>query len=308
MATPSEKHEIHCAKRYLEYTETPFYRAFRDRENSESFDSNYAVLKRMEEAEQSLAAVESYYEGLDVTPKFYSKPDSVTLEESRAFFEAHGYAVHTFECQRMMLLTHTSPELLVHKCPVQIFAGAPLTGAAAQLVTESCGEKDFGLRLIDKQLGAGARVSFAYNRAEIPVSFCVGEGYGSAFYLSDVYTAENFRGQGYAAAAVLAMLGFARNPDMGYTDVFLYADDPAAIRLYEKLGFRGTPVRACAPHLRPCRSQTRCGRCSSKAVRSCRAFPSSKIFRRWNGCMCAAARRWPRCGIPRARPRCGALL
>ena len=215
MATPSEKHEIHCAKRYLEYTETPFYRAFRDRENPESFDSNYAVLKRMEEAEQSLAAVESYYEGLDVTPKFYSKPDSVTLEESRAFFEAHGYAVHTFECQRMMLLTHTSPELLVHKCPVQIFAGAPLTGAAAQLVTESCGEKDFGLRLIDKQLGAGARVSFAYNRAEIPVSFCVGEGYGSAFYLSDVYTAENFRGQGYAAAAVLAMLGFARNPDMG---------------------------------------------------------------------------------------------
>ena len=241
MATPSEKHEIHCAKRYLEYTETPFYRAFRDRENPESFDSNYAVLKRMEEAEQSLAAVESYYEGLDVTPKFYSKPDSVTLEESRAFFEAHGYAVHTFECQRMMLLTHTSPELLVHKCPVQIFAGAPLTGAAAQLVTESCGEKDFGLRLIDKQLGAGARVSFAYNRAEIPVSFCVGEGYGSAFYLSDVYTAENFRGQGYAAAAVLAMLGFARNPDMGYADVFLYADDPAAIRLYEKLaGMTGT--------------------------------------------------------------------
>ena len=55
----------------------------------------------------------------------------------------------------MMLLTHTSPELLVHKCPVQIFAGAPLTGAAAQLVTESCGEKDFGLRLIDKQLGRG---------------------------------------------------------------------------------------------------------------------------------------------------------
>ena len=48
MATPSEKHEIHCAKRYLEYTETPFYRAFRDRENPESFDSNYAVLKRMD--------------------------------------------------------------------------------------------------------------------------------------------------------------------------------------------------------------------------------------------------------------------
>lgn len=64
------------------------------------------------------------------------------------------------------------------------------------------------------------------------------------FIWSDVYTAENFRGQGYAAAAVLAMLGFARNPDMGYTDVFLYADDPGGHPVwYEKLGFRGTPVR-----------------------------------------------------------------
>ena len=100
MATPSEKHEIHCAKRYLEYTETPFYRAFRDRENPESFDSNYAVLKRMEEAEQSLAAVESYYEGLDVTPKFYSKPDSVTLEESRAVLRELALAVAAIEGQK----------------------------------------------------------------------------------------------------------------------------------------------------------------------------------------------------------------
>ena len=95
----------------------------------------------MEEAEQSLAAVESYYEGLDVTPKSYSKPDSGRWRRAALFFEAHGYAVHTFECQRMMLLTHTSPELLVHKCPVQIFCRRALTGAAAQLVTESCGEK-----------------------------------------------------------------------------------------------------------------------------------------------------------------------
>ena len=63
MATPSEKHEIHCAKRYLEYTETPFYRAFRDRENPESFDSNYAVLKRMEEAELVTSEWETPEEG-----------------------------------------------------------------------------------------------------------------------------------------------------------------------------------------------------------------------------------------------------
>ncbi len=244
MATPSEKHEIHCGKRYLEYTETPFYRAFRDKTNPESDDSNYAVLKRMEEAQQSLAAVEQYYAGLGVTPKFYAKPDSVTLEEGRAFFEAHGYEVGVYEEQRMMLLTRVSNALLVHRCPVRLLSAGPLAGAEAQLVRESCGEAEHGLRLVNRQLASGARVSFAYNHAEIPVSFCVGEGYGSAFCVSQVYTDAKFRKQGYAAAAMVQLLGYASDPEQSYTDIFLYAARPDMIRLCEKLGFRGTAVTA----------------------------------------------------------------
>lgn len=244
MATPSEKHEIHCEKRYLEYIETPFYRAFRDKTNPESFCSNYAVLKRMEDAGQSLGEVEQYYAECGITPKFYSRPDSVTLEESRAFFEAHGYEVCAFEQQRMMLLTQASGALQVQKCPVRLVSGRPLQGAEAQLARESCEEREFVLRRLNRALGAGARVSFAYNRAEIPVSYCVGEGYGSAFYLSDVYTAAKFRRRGYGAAAIGAMLEYACDADLGYTDIFLHAVRPEAIRLYEKLGFRGSAVPA----------------------------------------------------------------
>ena len=244
MATPSEKHEIHCEKRYLEYTETPFYRAFRDKTNPDSDNSNYAVLKRMEEAKQSLEEVERYYAGFGITPKFYSRPDRVTLEESRAFFEAHGYEICTFEEQRMMLLTQASSALQVQKCPVRLVSGRPLSGAEAQLVRESNGDQDHGLRRVNRQLAAGARVSFAYNHAEIPVSFCVSEGYGSAFYLSEVYTDPKFRRQGYGAAVILALLGYAGDPDLFYTDIFLHAVSADVIRLYEKLGFRGSAVSA----------------------------------------------------------------
>lgn len=244
MATPSEKHEIHCEKRYLEYTETPFFRAFRDKANIESHASNYAVLKRMEEAEQSLKEVERYYTECGITPKFFSRPDSVTLEEGRVFFEAHGYEICAFEEQRMMLLTQASGTLQVQKCPVRLVSGRPLAGAEAQLVRESCGEQDYVLRRLNRQLAAGARVSFAYNHAEIPVSYCVGEGYGSAFYLSNVYTDAKFRRQGYGAAVILAMLGYAGDPELSYTDIFLHAVFPDAIRLYEKLGFRGSAVPA----------------------------------------------------------------
>lgn len=242
MATPSERHEIHCAKRYLEYIETPFYRAFRDKDNKESELSNYAVLKRMEEAEESVAEVERFYADTGIQPRFYWSPDSVPLDKCRAFFKAHGYRVDTCTTLRMMLLTHTSPDLVVRKCPVRECTGAPLTGPEAILVCESYGGRDFGLRLINKQLRAGARAYFAYNRAEIPVCYCIGEGYGTAYEVSDVYTAESYRRQGYAAAAILPLLGYARTPENGYTDVFLYASNPNAIRLYEKFGFRGTPV------------------------------------------------------------------
>ena len=160
MATPSEKYEIHCEKRYLEYVETPFYRAFRDKANPDSFDSNYAVLKRMEQAKQSLEEIERYYAECGVTPKLYSKPDSVTLEEGRAFFEAHGYAVYAFEEQRMMLLTHPSPALLVHKCPVRMLTGGPLTGAEAQLVRESDGEHG----PVDHGLDSPAQASGTHRR------------------------------------------------------------------------------------------------------------------------------------------------
>lgn len=242
MATPSERHEIHCAKRYLEYIETPFYRAFRDKDNPESDLSNYAVLKRMEDAEESLAEVEHFYAEAGIEPKFYWSPDSVPLDRGRVFFQSHGYRVETCMMQRMLLLTHTSPDLLVRKCPVREFTGGPLTGTEAQLVRESYGGRSFGLRLLDKQLRVGARAYFAYNRAEIPVCYCVGEGYGTAYELSDVYTAENYRRQGFAAAAILPLLGYARNPENSYTDIFLYASNPDAIQLYEKFGFRGTLV------------------------------------------------------------------
>lgn len=242
MATPSEKHEIHCRKRYLEYQETPFYRAFRDAEHPQSPEANYAVLKRMEEARQSLSEVERYYAEIGAAPQFRSAPDSVTLEQGRAFFEAHGYTAQVLCEQRMMLLTHPSAEPHVRKCQVTLHAGASLSGPAAQLVLESRAGQEYGLQLLRRQLATGARIALAYNHAEIPVSFCVGEGYGSAFCISDVYTAESCRGQGYAAAAVVAMLGYARDPDLNYTDIFLHCADAAAIRLYERLGFRGSPV------------------------------------------------------------------
>ena len=102
MPTPSEKYDIHSPKRYLEYTETPYYRAFRDLTNPGSAASNFAVLKSMENAEKSLAAIEEYYNGptyINVMPKFEFTYDSVTPLESRKFF-LRSRCSFTAQCTR----------------------------------------------------------------------------------------------------------------------------------------------------------------------------------------------------------------
>lgn len=56
----------------------------------------------------------------------------------------------------MTLPTHTSPELLVHKCPVQICRRAPMrSGGAAR--RRAAAKRTLACGFIDKQLGAGAR-------------------------------------------------------------------------------------------------------------------------------------------------------
>ena len=45
MYTPMEKHEIHCAKRYLEYQEDAIHRVFRDPSNPSCYQANYGVIK-----------------------------------------------------------------------------------------------------------------------------------------------------------------------------------------------------------------------------------------------------------------------
>ena len=232
-----EKHEIHCAKRYLEYIETEHYRAFRDKTNPDCFDVNFAVLKRCDDADATFAAVEAFYAWRGEQPvSFKAAPDAVPIVEATRVFSQHGYEIKPYHTTRMLLTAAQDAALQILPCKTRCIEGA-LTWPERPLIKESFDGQAFGLRLVDTQMKAGAKAFFAYNKAGVPVSFCMGEGYGSAFSLSDVYTPVPCRGQGCATAVVAAALRYAKNE--GYTDVFLYVDEKAVARLYKKLGFRG---------------------------------------------------------------------
>lgn len=240
MYTANERHEIHCGKRYLDYTENEQFRAFRDRENPLSYESNYAVLKSTAEEQDTFSQVEMFFAGMDETPpKFRWRPDAVPLDRALALFERHGYGVAKDYLAFMRLTEAAESGLRLADCRVAV-AEQTLTEEQRALVIASYNGNPWGLPLVTKQIAHGARGYFACNKAGVPVSWCLGEGYGEAFSISDVYTPPPCRGQGCAARVLSAALEDAERT--GYTDIFLYADESgAARRLYERLGFTAEP-------------------------------------------------------------------
>ena len=244
MASPIDNYEMHAAKKYLEYTETPLYRAFRDLDNPVSAASNFAVLKSMEDAPRSLREIEAYYKGhvyLNLVPKFEFTPDSVRPAESRAFFYRNGYELARRDMLRMTLCEKPSPLFVRRRCAIQSGDGR-LPRAVAALLVEYCGGQEHARRLIERQLtkgGARAFVAFAADGA--PASICVAHGYGSAYCITALYTAEARRRMGYGAAALAAAMRGAVEQPLGYDTIFLETvpENKDAVRLFEKAGFRG---------------------------------------------------------------------
>lgn len=238
MPTACDNHEIHCPKRYLECIGNGYFRALRDSENIESYEANYAVLTSEQEVDTSLARIELFYAGTGTPAKLRSAPDAISFDELRPILEKRGYEMKREACPRMSLTAKESPILLVHACDVKCFA-QPLRWPERALVDMSADDHEYAGKLIDKQMAGGARAFVAYNLTEVPVSVCLGEAYGSAFAISHVYTAPQYRRKGFGAAVVQGTVQYAHSS--GYTEIFLRAHDLDAQGLFEKMGFRIEP-------------------------------------------------------------------
>ena len=234
--TDGERYEIHCPKKYLSYDEKEGYRVFWAEGAAGFAATNYGVLKQMNGAGKSLDAIEAKLKSAGAVCRVCSAPDSVSLDECRGLLEQRGYSVKEYECRRLTQCLEPSPFLVRRKCKVQMVT-TRLEGNWEVLVREWGGED--GLLVANRQIKSGARVFFALNRAEIPVSCCFGMGYGAAFRLWGLYTAPNQRQKGYGAEVLSAAVEFAAQPDRGYEDIFVYVRDEQALRLFEKAGFRG---------------------------------------------------------------------
>lgn len=225
-------HEIFAPKKYLQYIETDGFRAFRDKDNTESACSNYAVLKSTKDINGSIKAAEDFIIEAGSVPKFAMRPDALPLSEVNYALVAHGYEIKTSIAVRMLL---ENPEYDRSKIKYETKILHDITGAVRELAIFEDEGADFGVKMLDKQLAAGAVLCCAYNNEHAPVAICLAEGYGETLYLSDVYTHPSFRRRGYGAAAVRSAICY--GADKEYALIYLYASGEDSQKMYEGLGF-----------------------------------------------------------------------
>ena len=227
--TPAQLLDIYAPQQYYPMQQTPYYRAFLCPDNKEGYVCNYAVLKTMENAEESLAAIEKLYTDHGVLPKVFGRPDGVSLQEAQGFFTAHGYSVAVRNMDIMLLENAPAPDVKIARCSVRPVT-LPLPREIRQMETDNSNGLDFGVKMLERELAGGSRCYAAYDENGMAAAMCGVWAYQNAAYITDVYTRPEVRRCGFAAAVVQHAVDEARR--LGAAHIHLYASEAVPKRLY----------------------------------------------------------------------------
>lgn len=229
-----EDFEIFSPKKYYDFIETADFRLVYDKTNPDAYDANNAVLKSLNNVEDSIRQVEIAHEAVCAIPQFRSAPDSITKHQAQNALTFHGYEFCDEQLFRLSCTPRISyKDLIINKCVCK--ALNVLQGDERALLISSCNGQDYCALMADKMLKAGGKIFVAYNDENQPVSICMCEGYADVMYISSVFTAPEYRCKGFATTLLCNALIYAK--DKCYNIAYLYVDSDDAKNVYEKVGF-----------------------------------------------------------------------
>ncbi len=241
MYTSSEKFHLHSAKKYLQYIESEYIRAFKCEEFAQLVQYNYAVLKSTKNTKEAINEAQKFLlqnnkQGIVC---FHSSPDSLRIMEAKTAFEQNNFKVQTYYTSYYEQTAKPNNNIKLINCKIEIKENAQ-TKQEHALLKYAFNTSENANAALQLKLQNGAKLFFAYNKAGVPISVCMGEGYASAFCISDVYTPLPCRRQGCASAVVNAAVQYANKN--GYREIFAYLHDRKYKKLFEQFGFRGKQI------------------------------------------------------------------
>ncbi len=227
--------ELHYPQRFSNMVNKNYGLVFFNEGNKASHESNHAVITDYIGVESSVRDVEFFYKGKGINPRFSHSLKANDLEKIRPALEQHGY---TIEIKASNYFLHDHESILRHNDSLHIERIHKLDIDLMETIAIEYGG-DWTVKVVERHLlHPSYHLLGGYVDGELAslASVSVFAGYSR---VDDVYTRAKFRGRGFAGAMIHYLVNYHRGITQNY--LYLYSDDPAAIKIYEKAGFSQLP-------------------------------------------------------------------
>jgi len=227
--------ELHFPQRFASMLTKNYGLIFFNEGNKASHDSNHAVITDTIGAESSLRDIEFFYKSKGIAPRLYPSLKGNDLEKLAPALEHHEFIVEKKETQYFL---HDHPSALRPSPDLKIERIHKLDIDIMETIAIEFGG-DWTIKVVERHLlhpSYHLLGGFVQGELASLASVSIFAGYSR---VDDVFTRDKFRGRGYAGS----MIHYLVNYHSGIISNFLYlwSDNPAAIKIYEKAGFSKVP-------------------------------------------------------------------
>ncbi len=218
--------------RFTPVRETAYGRLFCNPGNPLSNDSNHALILRLNgDLDWAIADIADFYRARCLTPRLYPAflPDEwPTL---RPHLEHHGFTCEEYEDH---YFHWASPSSIVAAPEVSVERARGMDTSIAELLHSVQGS-DRTVRVLYRHLRHEAFHLFVGRVAGKAVTLASFEVVGSCARVDNVMTHPAHRERGYCRALIHRMV--LDYPSISLAPLYLWATDPAAMRIYREAGF-----------------------------------------------------------------------
>jgi GNAT superfamily N-acetyltransferase len=223
--------ELHFAKRFTGVLAKPYGLLYWNEANKLSHDSNHAIITDIVGVESSIKDIVSYYKAKQITPRIYSSLKANQLATITPHLTKYDFVIDRSDVQ---FLLHEKDSAIE---PVHGIRFERIKSVEAMLremiISGEYGE--WTVKVFERHLrhpGFHLIGGFVEDELVSTASVNIFEGYSR---VDDVYTHKFYRSKGYSSALLHYLVKY--HKEQSDNHLYLYSDQPQAIRIYEKAGF-----------------------------------------------------------------------
>lgn len=237
------QHEVTFCELFTGKTVTDWGVLYCNPDNPRSYDSNHAhVLDIRCDLERAVEGVTEFYHARGVVPRIYQSFVEGELVRLQPVLTAYGFTVQTQVNAFMLFDPQRTPAAAITPQPINVRRVDRLSADILEL-DASDADKDWGewsvkvMEISLRQDRYHLLGSYVDDKCVALASVQVMDGYSR---VDDVKTHAAFRGLGYGTRLINRLTAYHSAISGNY--LYLYANNPIAIRMYHNTGFQDVAV------------------------------------------------------------------